>query len=163
MDTPTVEESLEQIRARGADIARAILTDRGIVFHEAETAAEARDITENDVDRFLAEEDFEASAAALLQTHKFMDLERALNYADLLCQGGDDYFYDDFNCEGALQTFQLAAALAPQNSRSVRGVIMVCLQGEERRPDIALPYAVMSAHLGGVSDLRYVVKLINEQ
>jgi hypothetical protein len=163
MITPTVEESLEQIQTRGTDIAREILTDRGLVFHEAETAAEAADITENEVDRFLAEEDFEASAAALLQTHKFMDRDRALNFAEVLCQGGDDYFYDDFNCEGALQTFQLAAALAPQDSRSVRGVIMVCLQGEERRPEIALPYAVISAHLGGVNDLRYVVKLIDQQ
>ena len=163
MNTPTVEESFEQIRARGYDIASQILSERGVVFREAITAAEAADITENEVDRFVAEEDFEAAAAALLQTRRFIDTERAVEFANLLCKGGDDYFYDDFDCTGALQTFQLAAALAPENHAAVRGVIMVCLQGEECRPEIAMPYAVISAHLGAGNELGYLLKLIEQE
>jgi len=163
MNPPTIDESFERIRARGNDIASQILSERGLVFREATTEAEAADITENEVDRFLAEEDFEAAAAALLQTQRFIDKERAVEFAELLCKGGDDYFYDDFDCVGALQTFQLAAALAPENQAAVRGVIMVCLQGENRRPEIALPYAVIAAHLGARNDLAYVLKLIEQE
>jgi hypothetical protein len=164
MIIPTVEESFERIRARGIDIASQILSERGMVFRGAETAADADDITENDVERFVAEEDFEAAAATLLQTQNFIDKDRARDFAEMLCKGGDDYFYDDFDCEGALQTFQLAAALAPEHHRAVRGVIMVCLQGDgERKLDIALPYAVISAHLGGKNDLEYVLKLMASQ
>lgn len=164
MTPPTVEESYEQIRARGIHVAREILSEQGIVFREAATAEEAADITENEVERFRAEENFQASAAALLQTHKFIDESRAREVAAILCQGGDGFFYDDYDCEGALQTFQLAAALAPQDHASIRGVITVCLQGDgDRRLDVALPYAVISAHLGARNDLNYVLKLIHEE
>lgn len=163
MIAPTVEESFKQIRTRGIDVAREILSDRGIVFREALTAGDAQDISENEVDRFHAEHDIEASAAALLQTQKFIDQERARNYAAVLCEWGDDYFYSDENYEGALQTFQLAAALTPNDAKPIRGVITVCLQGENRRPQIALPYMVISGHLGAGNEVGYILKLIDEE
>jgi len=161
MKPPSYEESVAAIRARGVDIARAIMSDRGMVFREAPTLAAVRQLWENDVERYLAEQDIKASAACLMQAHRYLDAAGTDPYCQILNKSGLDSFYDDHDTESALHTLQLSAALNPANEEAIKGVLDVCLHGEPIRPDVALPYMVALARINPKRDeTAYVLKLL---
>jgi len=163
MTPPTYEQSRQAIVSRGIDVAKSVLNERGLGFQEAESADHAQENMELHVERFVAEQDLEGAAAALMQNHAFIEPSSATKFCDVLCKFGDGYFYDDHNSEGALQTFQLAAGLNPDHENAVKGVLSVCLHGEPLRPEVALPYMVVLAHLGGRDETAYVMRLIEEK
>jgi outer membrane protein assembly factor BamB len=163
MKPPTYEESRQSIVSRGIDIAKSVLNERGLIFQAADSQDHAQENMELHVERFIAEQDLEGAAAALMQNHAFIDPSSATKFCDVLCKFGDDHFYDDHNSEGALHTFQLAAGLNPAHETAVKGVLSVCLHGEPLRPAVALPYMVVLAHLGGRDETAYVMRLIEQQ
>ncbi len=161
---PSYGESLDETRARATDVAKGILADRGRRFRAARTNDEAQRIIDNDVERYIAEADLEAASAALLEATDFVDPGFTTGFVQMLCKWGEDSFYDDYNCEMALRTFQLAVGLDPANEKAVNGVLSVCLHGEPVLPEVALPYMVIMSKLNpGRGEIAYVVRLINEE
>jgi len=61
--------------------------------------------------------------------------------ASLLARIGDDLFYGRGAADEAIAAYDLALAIAPRHEESLKGIIAAYLQGSDRRPERALPYA----------------------
>jgi len=160
---PTLDEARRIIAQEATAAATRCLAERGITFSPAEDQVEAKHIFSTDVRRFIGESDLEGAGASLLRCLDTMDptlAEHARKTSELLTSEGDTYFYDDGAIDDALTCYRLAAGLVPDNVAAVRSVVSVCLQGHESRPEVALPYAVVNAHLNPEQDeVDYIVEL----
>jgi hypothetical protein len=161
---PTYDESVGIVRARGIEVAKAILAERGEMYREAATLSDAQRIVEDDAERFLAESDLLAAGAALMQAAPHLDREAVRHHVEVLVKWGTDAFYDDHDTEGSLRSMQLAAGLDPMDEEAIKGVLSACLHGEPMRPHVALPYMVILARLNPRrNEVAYVLRLIDEQ
>lgn len=82
--------------------------------------------------------------------------------ASLLARIGDDLFYGRGAADEAIAAYELALAIAPAHQESLKGIIAAYLQGSNRRPACALPFAerLAAADPGRQGDVDYIRALI---
>ena len=78
---------------------------------------------------------------------------------------GDNLFYDKGAADEAIAEYEAALALDPDCLEALKGIIAAYLQGSERRPAQALPYALRLAEFepGRSRDIEYIRTLIAAQ
>lgn len=88
--------------------------------------------------------------------------DQADHTASLLAGLGEDAFYDFGAANEAIATFELALSMSPRHVPSLKGIIAAYLQGDERRPAHALPFAERLAAIdpGHERSVRYIRSLM---
>jgi hypothetical protein len=61
--------------------------------------------------------------------------------ASVMARIGDDLFYGSGATDEAIAAFEAGLSMAPNHSESLKGIVAAYLQGSDRRPEKALPYA----------------------
>jgi hypothetical protein len=71
-------------------------------------------------------------------------------------------FYGSGATDEAIAAFEAGLALAPNHTDSLKGIIAAYLQGSNRRPQKALPYAERLAAMdpSRAEDVKYICSLI---
>jgi hypothetical protein len=67
--------------------------------------------------------------------------------ASVMARIGDDLFDGSGATDEAIAAFEAGLAMAPTHAESLKGIVAACLQGSDRRPEKALPYAERLAAL----------------
>ncbi|MGV8118252.1 MAG: PQQ-binding-like beta-propeller repeat protein [Candidatus Xenobiia bacterium LiM19] len=163
MNIPSLEESRKIIVGRAMEIAKWTLEKQGKTFRRAKD--------ENDVMRcksetaqMLKETSYEGMASCLLQFRDYWEddmTEMAVWLSKKMCEFGDYSFYKKNRSDFSI--YELAAGLDLENFEASWETISVLVQGTPCRPRLALPYAVLAAHLDpGKNEIDYIIRKINE-
>lgn len=147
---PIKAECIVALAARA--VAAFLLRDRGLVFRRASESREAAEIL---AEMRKAEiNDLPGVAALYMQVVEHLaDESSAREISKDLCGLGDHHWYDQHQHEKydrqvyALNCYQLAAGLDPENKEAYWEAISVCWQGSPTRFKVALPYGVVLARL----------------